>query len=189
MSRSAVLVVLASSLLAALVGLPAPASVVAPPPATPARVAERLPREPRDEARACKPRAPVTVALEQRAAGSGGLRQLAFAVSPREPLESLAWSVELPEGELLGPGSGGADPRLGAVSDGRLDVVLPASAAFAEVVLRVQGVRADGERLEVEHVLVWGERAPAASERQLLDTTTGSRRRVALLPATHEPGR
>ena len=155
-------------------------------------VVEALPTEPRSDERTCKPRAPVEIELSQLGWGPGGRRELSFGVTPRVPLESLSWSVRLDEGgELLdGESQGVADPTVQVRSDGRLSVALPPGVSSAQVVVEARGVLAHAtegspETVVVERALTWGEPAPLIAATTLLDTSTGSERRRALLPVVH----
>lgn len=79
----------------------------------------------------CKPSGPVAVLFE-REGGAGNLCILRFSLRPLVDMESVEWSLRLPDGAALlaGIASGGATTAKGAVTEGWATVLLPAGPYF-----------------------------------------------------------
>ena len=142
------------------------------------------------DGRSCKPLAPIETTLHVRRGTAPGRVAVQLDVTARIALAELGWQLELPTGVTLvaGAPSGALDGRPGFPQSVQLELSWPPAARGA-VGLVLDGLL-DGTS---EHVGLRREIGqPVASPtpiRELIDSDTGGRVRVAVLPVSHRPGR
>jgi hypothetical protein len=147
----------------------------------PARALAAL-RRPLDDARACKPQAPVQASLALLAT-QGDELELALSVASLADAGALRWALELPAGATLLQGADAGALAAGQ-STGTLHVrVRLAGDAGERVQLRVEGQQGPGGALAVRRTLTWG--TPAHGGRDTLADVGSARERLARAPVRH----